>query len=206
MPYEKLIQLLESDEVPAPPTTYSLGTPLAFFGYLDGHVPAERGAASLNIANGYLIANGAFRDSNIKNNATKDNQETWTTGDVFEFFFQPHGREDYYEAHGTPEGIKLQLHIQDYRTFRQIPFEQKICDVGTTVENQIFREQNLWLVQIKIPLVRLGLGMPGVPGSRFAFVRWNYPHDEANKPVTTATQIFPKTAHFPPKWHRITFP
>ena len=56
-------------------------------------------------------ANALFHDSDIFNTAKVNNERTWTTGDVCEFFIQPAGQDDYFEFHVTPEGITLQLHL-----------------------------------------------------------------------------------------------
>ena len=201
MPFDKLIQALSQPPVP-PPTEYILGAPLSFVNYLDGTAPAEPATAMLTFANGHLKAYAAMRDSVIHNNATHDNDHTWETGDAFEFFFQPRYREDYYEAHVTPEKIRLQLHIQDYRTFRGVAHEQKICDIGLTAKTQIFRDSNLWLAEMDIPYATMGMAAEHLIGSRFVFSRYNYMFD-GSKPAITSTQIFPKTAHFPPLWHVI---
>ena len=155
MPFNELIQALSQPPV-APPTEYILGTPLFFVNYLDGTAPAEPAAAMLTFADGHLKAYAAMCDSVIRNDATHDNGHTWETGDAFEFFFQPKYREDYYEAHVTPEQIRLQLHIQDYRTFRGVAHEQKICDIGLSVKTQIFHDRNLWLAEMDIPCAAMG--------------------------------------------------
>ena len=201
MPFNELIQALSQPPV-APPEKYTLGKPLFFVNYLDGTLPTEPAVACLQLIDGHLKAYAAMRDSVIRNDATHDNDHTWETGDAFEFFFQPRYREDYYEAHVTPEQIRLQLHLQDYRTFRGVPHEQKICDIGLSAKTQIFRDRNLWLAEMDIPCAAMGMAVEHVIGSKFVFSRYNYDFD-GSKPAITSTQIFPKTAHFPPLWHVI---
>lgn len=203
MKYQQLIDFINAGNYPAPPSQYKLGQPLAFYGFRDGSQPAEPGAAMLCVEDNFLKAYGAFFDSDIYNNASEDNAETWLSGDVFEIFFQVKNREDYYEAHTTPEMVRLQLHIQDYRTFRGIPHEEKLEDFKIEVKTRVFHDQNRWLAEIKIPFNTIGLNESLLNGSKFVFARYNYTRGEGS-PVISSSMIFPATAHYPPLWHVIS--
>ena len=179
-----------------------LGQCLPYRHYLTGNAPRERGVAQLTAQDGHLIAFGAFEDHDIHNRARADNDFTWETGDVFELFFQVRGHEDYIEAHATPEGFRLQLHIQSWQTIRQEPWDSKATDFGTVVTSVIRRQENLWLARLDIPCERIALSDELLPGSRFVFAHYSYTtgHDE---PEITSTAAFPKTCHFVPLWHEL---
>lgn len=116
--------------------------------------------------------------------------------------FQIRGHEDYYEFHSTPEGYRLQLHIQDYRTIRSVPHEQKICEAGLQVWNRIDPERHLWESEPRIPFSGIGMHHGELTGSRFVIVRQNHTHGKP-APEITATRSFPVTAHTPYLWHTI---
>ncbi len=203
MKYQQLIDFIEAGNYPAPSSQYTLGQPLALCAIRDGSRLAEPGAAMLCVEGNYLKAYCVFYDSDIFNTAREDNAETWLSGDVFELFFQIKDHEDYYEAHTTPEMIRLQLHIQDYRTFRGVPFTEKICDFKLEVKTQIRRNENRWLAEMKIPFAAIGLDESAINGSKFVFARYNYTHGQES-PVVSSSMVFSTTAHFPPHWHVIS--
>ena len=194
--------ILKGEAFPEPPEEYSSGGVLAFRGFVDGSRPEEPGAGGLWVEDSHLVARAAFIDRDLYNDAREDNAETWLLGDVFELMFQIRGREDYYEFHSTPDGIRLQLHIPDCLTFRDIPHEEKICDAGLQVRNRIDRAGNLWESELRVPFAGIGLTEETLYGSRFVLVRQNHTHGRP-APEITATRVFPKTAHWPSLWHRL---
>jgi len=199
--FEKLEPFLKTGSFPPPPVSCQSKEALSFYGFTDGTQPEEPGAALLYAADDCLVTCGVLSDRDLYNDARRDNDTTWLLGDTFELLFQIRGHEDYYEFHSTPEGYRLQLHIQDYRTFRSVPHEEKICDAGLMVRNEIERDRNLWKSELRIPFCGIGLTPDLLKGSRFAIVRQNYTHGRKN-PEITSTQVFPRTAHTPYLWHR----
>ena len=171
--------------------------------YRTGAVPKERGVGAMEIAGNEVRACAVFEDSDIFNRATADNEETWVTGDAMEFFFQTRGREDYLELHVTPEEKRLMLHIPDYRTHREIPFEEKTFQGPVRVRTRILREEKLWCAEIVFPFELAGLTSQTVSGSRFAICRYNYTRPDP-EPEITSTRLLPDTGfHYPPGWHVI---
>lgn len=171
--------------------------------YRTGAVPKERGVGAMEIAGNEVRACAVFEDSDIFNRATADNEETWVTGDAMEFFFQTRGREDYLELHVTPEEKRLMLHIPDYRTHREIPFEEKTFQGLVRVRTRILREEKLWCAEIVFPFELAGLTSQTVSGSRFAICRYNYTRPDP-EPEITSTRLLPDTGfHYPPGWHVI---
>lgn len=171
--------------------------------YRTGAVPKERGVGAMEIAGNEVRACAVFEDSDIFNRATADNEETWVTGDAMEFFFQTRGREDYLELHVTPEEKRLMLHIPDYRTHREIPFEEKTFQGPVRVRTRILREEKLWCAEIVFPFELAGLTPQIVSGSRFAICRYNYTRPDP-EPEITSTRLLPDTGfHYPPGWHVI---
>lgn len=202
MSWKEVEDFLRSGQQVKAPIEARLGQCLSYWDYKEGTVPRERGVAQLVVENGNLVAYGAFEDHDIHNNATEDNQETWELGDVFELFFQVHGHTDYYEAHTTPEGIRLQLHIQSWQTMRQESWESKLTDIGLKVKNEIRREENLWLARLELPFAEMELTEDLLNGSRFVFAHYSYTRGK-EKPEITSTQVFPSTCHFVPQWHEL---
>ena len=200
-----LAALLQSGKFPPPPVDYEPGTPLALYGFTDGAVPREPGAVRLRTTADELIAEGLLLDGDLFSRADGDGQKLWELGDAFEFMFQLPGRRDYYEFQTAPTGFRLQLHIMDCRTFRAVPHEQKLCDLGMTAEHGYDPETRLWRARMRIPLAALGATRRELAGAHFIFVRQNHAHDAA-KPEITASRVFASTAHDPENWHRLRNP
>jgi len=90
-----------------------------------------------------------------KNAAKMDNEKTWLTGDVMEFFIMPEGRDDYYEFHATPEGRRLQLHLPHYKLLGKMPFEDNLCDCGLEVKTHELTN-DLWVGEMSVEIGKLG--------------------------------------------------
>lgn len=178
---------------------YKPGNPLTL-NKKDGSVPKESGKAKLICDGKNLILTADFTDSDIGNSAVKNNEKTWKTGDVCEFFFQPAGREDYYEFHVTPNGITLQLHIPKVELLRIVPFEKQIFESNFKSEAKI--ENGHWTSKMIIPLSALGENAQFENG-RFAVCRYNY-NKNWDEPEHTCTTPLPDGFHSPDKWHRIS--
>ncbi|MBE6378942.1 MAG: hypothetical protein E7051_09040 [Lentisphaerae bacterium] len=142
------------------------------------------------------IAAGLMKTAHPANKVKKDNQQTWLNGDVFEVFLQLPGHQDYYEFHTTPEGHKLQLHLPDAITFRDLPHKKKICEVGLQVRNVIEPKEMFWYCELRIPFA--GLQVPNNK-CRFAFARYDYT-DFEEKPEISTYPYFPETVHTPDFW------
>ena len=109
-----------------------------------------------------------------KNAARCDNEKTWTTGDVIEFFIQAEGRDDYYEFHLTPEGIRLQLHLPHYSLLRKVPFENKICDCGLAAKT-LSLSDDLWVGEMRVPFASLSEnGEEGMGEAKYCVSRYYY--------------------------------
>lgn len=163
--------------------------------YPEGGEPSEKCVAMLGTSGGEIVVRAAAYDEHAKNKAVADNEKTWILGDVVEFFIQPPGQEDYYEFHVTPEGRRLQLHLMDYRTFREFSFESKCCDAGLRVKSNV--SGNVWLSEMRIPLSALGIA--GVSGVRFAVCRYDY--GATGDPEMSSTMSGSELGfHNPPQW------
>ena len=78
--------------------------------------PVFPGVCRLEHDGSNFYASALLRTRNPWNKAEKDNDFTWQLGDTLELFIQLKGREDYFELHSTPNGIRFQYHIPDYKT------------------------------------------------------------------------------------------
>jgi hypothetical protein len=197
-----LVPFLQAGIFPPPPLDYEPGSPLALYGYTDGSRPRERGAARLRITETQLLAEGAMFDGDLFSKADGDQQKLWELGDAFEFMIQLPGRRDYHEFQTSPTGFRLQLHIDDCRTFRAVPHEDKLCDCGLEVSNAYDADTGLWRSEMRVPLAALGVSRQQLAGARFVFVRQNHARTTP-RPEITASQIFPQTAHEPSFWQRL---
>ena len=194
--FDRLLAALNVDILPEILPVHNFGDIVIYRKFRQKHCfPDERGAACLTLDGDFIHAHGLFQAADPSNRALRDNQETWLLGDVFELFFRYPGYEDYYEFHSTPEGRRLQLHIQDHRTFRNIPHEQKICESGLTVKNRIDHEKQLWFSELIIPL-----DGRSADGAHFAFARYSYTN---GVPEISAYPEFPETVHMPDLWPEI---
>lgn len=199
--FERLENFLRAGNFPPPPECYTPGTPLALYHFTAGELPEEPGAALLVFEDGMIHLYGLMHDSEHFSNADQDNQQLWQLGDAFELMFRCAGDEDYHEFQTSPDGIRLQLHIKDYRTFRALPFEEKLCSCGLTVKNHYDPERQLWFSEMLIPFEGVGLSPETVKGSSFVIVRQN--HFRNRDREITASSVFPETVHLPHLWPRI---
>lgn len=196
---EELERALSAGFFLPPPAVYRVGSVLSFYGYINGREPRENGVSSLYAEGGFLCAEGLFYDSDLYNDIRCDNGKTWLCGDTFELLFCAPGHGDYWEFHTTPGNRRTQMHIDDYRTFRNVPHEHLICDRGLVVENSFDPVRKRWHSLMKVPLESLGIS--DISGGSFVILRQNYSHTQERE--ITATQTFPETVHFPPRWPKI---
>ena len=177
---------------------YRLGDELTLRGRT-GIAAVESGRAWLTCDGTNLILTADLTDSDIGNSATANNEKTWLTGDACEFFFQPAGREDYYEIHVTPNHKTLQLHLMSVKRLGKVPFESQLFESGFKSEAKV--EKGRWTVRMEIPLKSLGDNVQ-VAGSLFAVCRYNY-NKPSKEPELTSSTPLPKSFHSPSEWHKI---
>jgi len=203
---KQLFDALEKKLVYNPEPSYVPGTILPFASYKNPDAePAERGRAVLNVEDNAFHVSAVLEDSDIFNTAKQNNEKTWTTGDVLEFFIQPAGRKDYYELHVTPEQITLQLHIPVTERSRKIEFEDCICDIGIIGKVRKDVPANRWTAEMIVPFSGIGVTGTELDGSRFAICRYNY-NKKWEEPEISSTRFFPKgTFHCPPEWHVLVY-
>lgn len=143
--FEKLYDSLkETPHAEQNPETVHSGEILRLRNHKTCQPCQEGGCAALTAEKDSFRIHALFHDSDIFNTAKVNNERTWTTGDVCEFFIQPAGQDDYFEFHVTPEGITLQLHLPPVSRMGSIPFEKQIFESGMTHRVQVRREENYW--------------------------------------------------------------
>ena len=177
---------------------YTLGSPLTLQ-QREGKPTVESGKATLSFDGKNIVLIADLTDSDIGNSATHNNERTWTTGDVIEFFFQPAGRKDYYEFHVTPNNITLQLHIPSVEELRKTPFEDKFFE--SHFKTKVKVENGRWTARMEIPAASLG-GNVQMTGCRFAVCRYNY-NKKWSEPELTSSTPLPTSFHSPDEWHVI---
>lgn len=161
----------------------------------DGSPALEPASAQLACDGKQLVFIAKMTDSDIRNSAEANNVKTWLTGDVIELFFQPPGREDYYEFHVTPEGRTLQLHLPNGPRALTDPFESMICETGFRSSAQI--GNGWWTVRMEVPLAALRTSVAA--GGRFIAARHNY-NRQWPKPDVTVSAPLAGTIHHPEEW------
>lgn len=176
---------------------YYLSDPITLC-HKDGSEAVEATKAQLACDGKNLVFIARMTDSDIHNSAEKNNVKTWLSGDVIEIFFQPTGREDYYEFHVTPEGKTLQLHLPNGPRAQTDPFESMLCETGFRSSAQILNEE--WTVRMEIPLSALNTTQ--ADGGRFLAARHNY-NKKWEKPEVTVSVPLAGTVHHPEEWPEI---
>ncbi len=168
-------------------------------------LPEEKGIAFLGKDDRFLYVFGCFEDSDVYNSATGENERTWETGDVMEFFFQAPGKEEYYELHLTPGNSTLELRIPKLGKIGLVPFESLFFDSGFFTHAEKFEHFDCkgWMGLMEIPLEKLGITDGNFQNSRFAVGRYNY-NCKWDAPEISSTAIFPEGGfHQPHLWQEI---
>lgn len=170
-----------------------------FQNFRTGGVPKHPTAALLQVEESGVRLTALMQAAHPENRADADDLETWLTGDALELFLQESGHEDYYEFHSTPEGFRLQLHLPDCITFRDIPHEQKICDAGLRVFNRIDHARKLWYCEMFVPYAGFLTGK--ARSFRFCLGRYDY-EDTPEKPSISCWPLMKDTLHAPKEWRQ----
>ena len=169
----------------------------SFLEFRTGGVPKHLTAALMRAEDFGVRLAALMRAAHPKNSADADNQQTWLSGDALELFLQETGRPDYHEFHSTPEGIRLQLHLPDHITFRNIPHERKICDAGLRVFNRIDPSRQLWYCEMFVPYAGFMTG--AAETFRFGLGRYDC-EDDPEKPAISCWPFMKETLHSPEDW------
>lgn len=160
-------------------------------------LPKFTGVCRLEHDDKNYYASILVRTQNPWNKAEKDNDFTWQLGDTLELFIQPKGREDYYEFHSTPNGIRFQYHIPDHRIHASLPHETKCCETGLKLFNEFHPEKQLWYSVMTVPFA--GIHADG-PDCRFMFGRYNHSDFPGEKPELSSWPFIVGSFHAPPNW------
>ena len=157
-----------------------------------------------------LVVLAVIRDRSIYNSAKRLNQKTWTTGDVFEIFFEVSG-DLYYEFHVTPENQNLLLrwdpaHFKKVRR-GEAEFESALIDDPSFIQSKatINTDDNYWTVHALIPYQALDSAAAAAnPNWKFAFARYDTTVGE-DQPVLSATPDYPEANfHDRERWHPLS--
>jgi len=157
-----------------------------------------------------LVVLAVIRDRSIYNSADRLNQKTWTTGDVFEIFFEV-SEELYYEFHVTPENQNLLLrwdpaHFKKVRR-GEAKFESALIDDPSFIQSKatINTDDNYWTVYALIPYQALDSNAVATnPNWRFSFARYDMTVGE-DHPVLSATPDYPEANfHDRERWHPLS--
>ena len=166
MGFEELYQALTGDPQDAPFHFRAYGKTAR-----PDDPPRFPGVCKLEHDDRNFYASALLRTEKPWNRAVKDNDFTWRLGDTLEFFIQLKGREDYYEFHSTPNGIRFQYHVPDHKIRRELSHEAKCCDAGLKLFNEFRPEQKVWYSVLTIPFSGIHADSPAC---RFMFGRYNY--------------------------------
>lgn len=201
---EKLKEFLKkTPDVRRNPETVHSGEILGLHNHENLEPSLESGCGTLVLEDEAFHVYAFFSDRDIYNVARKDNERTWETGDVCEFFLQPYGKDDYFEFHVTPDNITLQLHLPPVEKQGSIPFEKQIFNSGLKTKTEVNRLKNYWYSEMTIPFTGLEITKKQVANSRFAICRYNYSH-QWEKPEISSTAYFQKGGfHDPTSWHKL---
>ena len=160
-------------------------------------LPGFTGVCRLEHDDNNFYASALLRTENPWNRAVKDNDFTWELGDTLELFIQLKNHEDYYEFHSTPNGIRFQYHIPDYKIHTTIPHETKSCDIGLKVFNEFYPEKKVWYSVMTIPFSGIHAKSPDC---RFMFSRYNYSDFSEDRPELSSWPFIIGGFHAPHNW------
>ena len=160
-------------------------------------LPRFSGVCRLEHDDRNFYASALLRTKNPWNKAVKDNDFTWLLGDTLELFIQLKGHEDYYEFHSTPNGIRFQYHIPDYRIHGTLPHEIKCCDIGLKLFNEFHPEEKVWYSVMTIPFSGIHADSPDC---RFMFGRYNHSDFPEDSPEISSWPFIIGGFHAPYSW------
>lgn len=153
-------------------------------------------------------------DEDIFNTARELNDETWSTGDVFELFLRHESSNRYYELHVTPDNVHLQLAWPDDQAIKTV----RSSDQGLKpymIWEDIFQswvsihpEDREWWVLARIPASLLQPeGGEITNGTTWNFAFCRYDCSQKHKlPCLSSTSRFPQANfHDQLSWGKMVF-
>lgn len=160
-------------------------------------LPKFGGVCRLEHDDRNFYASALVRTKNPRNRAVNDNDFTWQLGDTLEFFIQLKGREDYYEFHSTPHGVRFQYHIPDIKLLSKLTHQEKSCDVGLKLFNEFYPEKELWYTVMTVPFAGIHADRTEC---RFMFGRYNYSDFSEDSPELSSWPFIVGGFHAPHNW------
>lgn len=161
-----------------------------------------------------LWLHATMEDTDIGNSATKLNEDTWATGDVFEVFIRNDKTTRYWEIHVTPENQKLQLLWPKAESISEARAAKAGLKAFYVWENafdswtQVRREANQWQVLCKLPAALLYEAPAELkPGNQwyFSFCRYDYNSDKAKPTLYSTSRYIQYDFHHMPSWGKLEF-
>ncbi|MFV0416510.1 MAG: hypothetical protein ACK5NG_09115 [Chthoniobacterales bacterium] len=160
----------------------------------------------------FILAN--LEDDMMTTKATKDNENLWALGDVFEVFIRDLAFKKYHEFHASPNGLRLQISFPSEAFYHKRKFtfnDHKIKEVLYAYRVRKIRKG--WQVYLEIDSAKLfGEKHSFLPDREWlmSFSRYDYTR---GKNIDKKNIVFSSTSrHQPPRnfhdqkyWRRILF-
>lgn len=165
------------------------------------------GTAQLRWEGQELVITAQLEDADVFTRTDGDNQHNWELGDVFEFFLQIEGHEDYFELHVTPNNHRFLAHKPNVPGNDPDSGEWKPIDhwiVSPISFSASARPApNGWEASMNVPPSLLGLDR-FEPGQLFRLSFARYDAGPNRDPVITSTAPHKTPSfHQPTDWHLI---
>ena len=190
----------ESNSIPANPQF------LWYREFSSGQIPKEKAFAVIWHDKEFLYAASVMEDSDVYTTASGNSDRTWEKGDVMELFFQPAGKEEYFEVHLTPSQATLFLYFPNSEARKGV-LEDALTDKKFEYELVPFcASANIsgWYGRMKIRLKDLNTSADTLKGSKLAVCRYNYNRGTTAPEVSSSADFTGfKTFHTPQAWHKI---
>ena len=168
------------------------------------HIPKECGVVAVWSSETSLHVLTLFEDSDIYSDAKEHGDLTWTLGDVAEVFFQPAGRDEYYELHATPNNINLELKFKSIEFFRKGEYKLDDMKFKSHMKSDVkeFSRDEIvgWSVHFEIPLSSFNMTLDQLDGSRISICRYNCSRGTDEKELSTTAPIYHESFHNPAGW------
>jgi hypothetical protein len=183
--------------------------PLLFFkNWSQPRLPDESGASFLFHNGDNLNIISVMEDSDVFNEAAGRNDQTWTKGDVLEFFIQPANKKNYFEIHVAPTLATLELSIPDADKLKanECPWGSLFFDSGSEFGAEVISKPDFkgWWGLISLPFESVGMKGEKGESANFAVCRYNYTRGNMKTPECSSSAPFKKLAfHCPDQWQKI---